>query len=50
MDKADFAHLIERAHTLGLSNVSTWSTTHLDDSLLGVSIPEWFHQDEMARP
>jgi len=49
--KADFAHLIERAHTLGLKvmiDVVYNHTSH--DSLLVREHPEWFHQDEHGAP
>jgi len=49
--KADFAHLIEQAHSLGLKvmiDVVYNHTAH--DSVLVREHPEWFHQDEQGVP
>ncbi len=49
--RADFAHLIERAHELDMKvmiDVVYNHTAH--DSVLVREHPEWFHQDEHGRP
>jgi glycosidase len=49
--KADFAHLIEKAHRLGLKvmiDVVYNHTAH--DSVLVADHPDWYHQDASGRP
>jgi len=49
--RSDFAHLIERAHSLGLKvmiDVVYNHTAH--DSVLVRDHPDWFHQDERGVP
>lgn len=49
--KADFARLIETAHSLGLKVMIDVVYNHTAvDSVLVREHPEWFHQDEQYRP
>jgi glycosidase len=49
--RADFVHLIERAHALGLKVIIDVVYNHTaHDSVLVHEHPEWFHQDERGRP
>lgn len=49
--KADFARLVETAHSLGLKVMIDVVYNHTAvDSVLVREHPEWFHQDEQGRP